>query len=421
MALSCSFLSIPNELLLIIADFCDTPSLARLTQTCKGFHLTLSSDKTKRAKQEVLLPADFYRQNFVYKEGQIPGIDRPLRLLTDNTLSDRAIWDQAMSRRVYSRREGRLVRAVQRGKLSGVRALLEMSINPNSYDCSGVWVLNMAVNNGDMDMVDLLLSYGANPNVKDIPCEKNILDYAHDDFMTQRLILAGAHLSEPRDIQNIIDRRSIETIAMVMERMRADSLRMPSLVLFAATRGDRDILSLILSQPERHSILNEVRIYEGSALHTVIKNGKEELAWMLIAAGIDINLTSSDGTTALHLALQKKSFHLARELIEAGCALNCVTREGQTELHFAVQARSVEMVRLLLSKGVDVDLRGPSNRIRTPVSVIHDAIRGGDRDIVRAILTEGSRRPDLSIADYGLADTSGNSEILQMLVEFLKL
>ncbi|KAJ6110513.1 hypothetical protein N7486_002748 [Penicillium sp. IBT 16267x] len=419
--------NIPRELLLIIAKFCDTQSFARLTQTCKDFHFALAFDKTKRAKQEALLPASSYHKYYVYNDNQTPGIDRPLHLVTSNVFSPHTRWNQAMSRRGFTNHEGRLVRAVHKGKIHGVRALLKMGVNPNSYDCSGVWVLNLAVDNQDLEMADLLLSYGADPNVRDIPCQRPILDYAAwNDKMTQRLILAGVDLSESYEIQNIICRNSIETIRMVLERRRStlpEHAPMPSLVLFAARRGDRDIMNFILSQPESRSMLNDVGMFEGSALHTAIKKHREELAWMLIAAGIDINLTTSDGSTALHFALKQRSFDLARGLIEAGCALDHVTREGKTALHFAVEVKSVEMVRLLLSKGVDVDLRGPNTIIFTPQTVIHHAIWGGNVDIVRAILTEGSRRPDLTINNklgqtpFEVAEASGNSEILRMLLE----
>lgn len=156
-------------------------------------------------------------------------------------------------------------------------------------------------------MVELLLNHGVDPNKRDIPCKIKILDYAFfDGRMTQRMILAGADLSEPRDIQNNVFRMDIETVRMALEKMRSvplpDPARIPSLIMSAATRGNRGILSLILSQPECSSMLDKVRTCEGSALHMVIKNGKIELAWTLIAAGIDINLTSSDGIIALHLA-----------------------------------------------------------------------------------------------------------------------
>lgn len=108
-------------------------------------------------------------------------------------------------------------------------------------------------------------------------------------------------------------------------------------------------------------MLSDDWTYEGSALHIVIRNTTEELAWMLIAVGIDINLTSSEGSTALHLTSQQRYFDLACELIEARCALKRFTREGKTELHSAVEARSVEVVGLLLSIGVEIDLRGPSS------------------------------------------------------------
>lgn len=55
---------------------------------------------------------------------------------------------------------------------------------------------------------------------------------------------------------------------------------------------------------------------------------------------------------------------------------------------------------------LDVDLRGPSCWIRTPVRVIHGVIRGVNEHIVRTILIEGFRRPDLNPADFGLGDVS---------------
>ena len=50
------------------------------------------------------------------------------------------------------------------------------------------------------------------------------------------------------------------------------------------------------------------------------------------------------------------------------------------------------------------------------MSVIHDVIRGSNRDIfVQSLL--GDRRPELSIADFGIAHMNGNSEIHRILVE----
>ncbi|KAJ5919902.1 hypothetical protein N7454_009737 [Penicillium verhagenii] len=410
---------LPCELFLLIANLCDTQSLARLTQTCKAFHGILDAEKIQRGLNEALLPADVYKESYFYEEHQIPGIDRPIRLGLGATPFG-VTPPPPLSRRGFNS-EGRLVSAVQRGKIHGVKALLDMGVDPNSYGCSGVWILHIACHKQDMEMVNLLLRYGADPCLKDISKPQVALEHAAwDDKITQRLIMAGTDLSAPRDIASIVVRNSIETITMALEKWRdVKAVRpdRPSLVQSAVLRGDEDVLRVILAQPESGDMLNDISVFYGTALHVALKNKKENLALILIAAGIDVDRKGPDGITGLHVALQYQCFDVARGLIEGGCALDCLTLDGQTELHFAVRVRSVEMVRLLLSKGVDVDLAGPHEE-----SVIYRAIQAAHVDIIRAILTEGRHRPDLTVKGHRgrtpleLAELLGNEEAVRMLV-----
>ncbi|KAJ5992456.1 hypothetical protein N7451_008180 [Penicillium sp. IBT 35674x] len=95
-----------------------------------------------------------------------------------------------------------------------------------------------------------------------MPCELIELDYGRDDVMTHRLILVGADLSEALEIENIVDKKSITTIGMALERMRSDLSADALPYTVCHNRGNK---------PECSSMLNGVRIYEGSALHTVLK------------------------------------------------------------------------------------------------------------------------------------------------------
>ncbi|KAJ5653250.1 hypothetical protein N7490_000253 [Penicillium lividum] len=414
---------IPCELLLIIANFCDTQSLARLTQTCKTIHITLTPNKTHRGKKEALLPAESYLERYIYNEGQIPGIHPPARFSTT--------WPSTARIRRGFNNEGRLVRAVQKGKIHGVKALLDMGVNPNAYNYTGVWILDIAVDKQDLEMVDLLLRYGANPDVMDLHHRKYVLDYAAwDDPITQRLILAGADLNLGFLMHNIVSRNSIETISMALGYWkRGQHLegephddRRPSLIHSAVRRGDPDVLRLLLSRPESCVMLNDVSPFQGSALHMAIKARETELAWMLIKAGIDLDVVENDGSTALHWALKEELSDVARGLVEAGCELNHVTAEGKTELHIAVEVGSVELVRLLLQKGVLVDLRGNNVVFQGRLTVLHHAIQGRQRDIVQAILSEGSNGPDLTIENdvgmtaYEAAAAIGDQELFALLV-----
>lgn len=155
----------------------------------------------------------------------MPEIDHQPHSLTNNDTPHAIIWKQFMLHRGYKSNESRLIPAVQRRKIHGVRALPEMVLSPDLSDCSRVWILSYAINNQDREMVELLLNHGVDPNKRDIPYKINILDYAFfDGRMTQRMILAGADLSEPRDIQNNVFRMDIETVRMALEKMGSVSL-----------------------------------------------------------------------------------------------------------------------------------------------------------------------------------------------------
>ncbi|KAJ5745316.1 ankyrin [Penicillium odoratum] len=392
---------IPCELLLIIAKFCDTQSFARLTQTCKTIHITLTPTKTHRGKEEALLPAESYLERCIYNKGA--GIHPPARFSTK--------WPSTARIRRGFNNEGRLVRAVQKGKIHGFKALLDLGVDPNAYDYTGVWVLDIAVYKQDLEMVDLLLRHGAIPDVTDLHHRKYVLNYAAwDDPITQRLILAGADLNLGFLMHNIVSRNSIQTISMALGYWkRGQHLegehddRRPSLRHSAVRRGDPDVLRLLFSRPESYVMSNDVALFQGSALHMAIKARETELAWMLIEAGIDLDVVGNDSSTALHWALKEELLDVARGLVEAGCELNHVTAEGKTELHIAVEVGSVELVRLLLQKGVLVDLRRNNVVFRGRLTFLHHAIQGRRRDIVQAILSEGSHGPDLTIEnDVGI-------------------
>lgn len=68
---------------------------------------------------------------------------------------------------IFSKDETRLRRAAGSGCFQMVQKLLEMGIDPNSADEMGRTPLHVAACKGFSDIVGLLVTSGANPNLRD--------------------------------------------------------------------------------------------------------------------------------------------------------------------------------------------------------------------------------------------------------------
>lgn len=85
-----------------------------------------------------------------------------------------------------------------RGTQHFIGALLEHGANPDTLDYAGTGCMAIAAARKDWDLVNLFLSYHANPNVKD-QHGKSPLDYAlifNDEAMVRTLLLKGAKFSD---------------------------------------------------------------------------------------------------------------------------------------------------------------------------------------------------------------------------------
>lgn len=79
------------------------------------------------------------------------------------------------------------------------------------------------------------------------------------------------------------------------------------------------------------------------------KNAAE--AWLLLAAGADVNARNKDGQTALMLAAMKNSTDFARLLLATNADIATKDDDDRTALMFATDARAVYVAELLKAAG----------------------------------------------------------------------
>ncbi len=216
--------------------------------------------------------------------------------------------------------EKKILAAVKENDIENVSKLIKTGVNINYQDISGRTALHLACFNRNIKMIDLLLSSGANPEIKDI----------------HKRIPVFAYYSSPwgaNDSKASITEKQFEMIQYFFEKKLLD-LNTPY--------GGETLLTKAASSfntsrpPERLlAILN----------------------WLLLG-GADPNLPASGIEYPLHKACQSRGeFEKIKILIKNGANVNVVNENGDTPFHSLLKSgfigegkvRKTEINKLLKS------------------------------------------------------------------------
>jgi ankyrin repeat protein len=101
--------------------------------------------------------------------------------------------------------------------------------------------------------------------------------------------------------------------------------------------------------------------YEKTILVQAAGKGQTEIVKLLLNEGIDPSQSDPHGNTALHVAARGNKVDMADLMIAAGLGINVRNNFGQTPLILAVEQGNSQMIMWLLGKKADVavgDFRG---------------------------------------------------------------
>lgn len=209
-----------------------------------------------------------------------------------------------------------------------------------------------AAANGEIEQVKLLISQGADVNVKD-SAGQTPLHYAarkgHKEIV--ELLLANGADVNARD-------------------------RMSKTPVEDAMGGNhREIVQLLISKGA-----------DISPLHLALYMKDETKAKSLIEGGADVNKRTPFGITPLHIAAGAGLKDIVELLIEKGADVNAKPNWDWTPLHSAVEDDNEDMVELLIAKGADVNARDGASR--TPLWYAKDK---GNTEIVELLRKHGAK------------------------------
>jgi ankyrin repeat protein len=185
-------------------------------------------------------------------------------------------------------------------------------------------------------------------------------------------------------------------------------------------------------------------------LHYAAEGGHKEIVTFLLSKGAEANTTNRGGNTPFMLACGKGHLHVVEMLFEAmeGLGLEEKDYNGMTALHLAAYGGHKDVVTFLISKGAQANTRdeqggtplmlacwnghlevvqilhgategqGLQERDIEGLTALHDAARGGHKEIVAFLFNHGadaSSRDEDGATPFMLACQGGHVEVVQML------
>jgi ankyrin repeat protein len=202
-----------------------------------------------------------------------------------------------------------------------VSALLSAHADPNARRASA---LALAAGQGNLAMLDLLLSHGTNLNLTGA-------------------LEAAVQNGRPEVVTRLIQSKANPNSKYENgEPLASGALNSPA-VLKALLDGGAD--------PNQRSL-------NGQPLVARVVSGPLEVLELLLSHGADASAQDAEhGYSALHYAVANAHPNAARTLIKHGANVNAQTKTGETPLHFAVRSRREDIATLLLDNGADPNLR----------------------------------------------------------------
>jgi ankyrin repeat protein len=133
----------------------------------------------------------------------------------------------------------------------------------------------------------------------------------------------------------------------------------------------------------------------------------------LINYGADVKLCNENGFTPLHLLAEHGSVEAAEVLLKHGAEINARDKWGKTPLHFASEYGQVDMIKFLLEKGAAINARDEQKMTAVNRAVQDDswAPKEARRKCVELLISKGA---DYTISDAAwLGDSAKVEQLLK--------
>ncbi|KAH7947100.1 hypothetical protein HPB52_007531 [Rhipicephalus sanguineus] len=348
--------------------------------------------------------------------------------LGDLEAGQKGAYFQKQSRRAPKSRVSGPQGAIAEGKEGVLSQYLEDLSDPirrvkvNDRDKNtGATLLHQAVKMKNNAILDMLLTYGADPNVKDKmgftplhyvakfvrPEKRRVTDKQGRTALHNAATLGDAEvvrllLSHGANI-HAVDKKGLTPLHIAAKEgsLQAVCLLCQEIQKEAST----DIPVAVLSRRDKQN---------KTPLHYAVENNHIEIVRFLLEKGVDPNCSSSTGLTALHLAAMRGGVPMCQLLMDHGAATDVLADGNKTPLFLAATNDRPRIVAFLLDKGAGIEDRDVEGN-----SPLLGAVDSGSVEVVRLLLDRGADIDSRNNDDRNvlhMAVLSKNEDVLQLLL-----
>ncbi|XP_062985937.1 transient receptor potential cation channel subfamily A member 1 [Elgaria multicarinata webbii] len=309
--------------------------------------------------------------------------------------------------------------------------LMSMGIKIDGVDIEGRTPLLLASSCASWKIVNLLLSKGANVELK---------DHLGRNFLHLTVLHPGGlqHLDEQflkmKHIKELVTDEdnegctplhyacrqgvpiSVNSLLQLNVSICSKSRDRKSPLHFAASYGRINTCQRLLRDMEDTRLLNEGDKKGMTPLHLAAQNGHEKVVQFLLKKGA-LFLCDYKGWTALHHAAFGGYTRTMQIILNTNVkCTDKVDEEGNTALHLAAKEGHAKAVRLLLDDNAKILLN------KTEASFLHEAIHNRRKEVVNVVILHKRWEESVkTFSHYSSTNKCGVLEMVEYLPECLKL
>lgn len=159
--------------------------------------------------------------------------------------------------------------------------------------------------------------------------------------------------------------------------------------------------------------------FDGENFAHYIEKWNDEICRRYVDAGMDVNVTDSDGTPMLNIAARADNLDAVKWLVSCGARLDSISKDrGYTAIMDSVWRGNAEMTRFFIEQGAELDTISKDGQTMLVLAV------GADKTEIVKMLAENGANPDIKdgmgMSAYEYAKLFKKTEILSILEKYHK-